>query len=87
MGFVPVERHPLRLFLDEGLMATLATDDPLMFGPFTVGETFDAVAGPLGLGTKDLVQLTRNGVDAAFVTDARRALLRQRLSAALSAAR
>ena len=87
MGFVPVERHPLRLFLDEGLMATLATDDPLMFGPFTVGETFDAVAGPLGLGTKDLVQLTGNGVDAAFVTDARRALLRQRLSAALSAAR
>jgi adenosine deaminase len=81
MGFMPVADHPLPLLLREGLLVSLSTDDPLMFGPFTVAETFDAIAGPLGLGTADLLTLTRNGVESAFVTDARRAWLRDRLAA------
>ena len=79
MGFMRVARHPLTVFLREGLLVSLATDDPLMFGPFTVAETFDAVAGPLGLTAEDLLALTVNGIESAFVTDARRAFLRQRL--------
>ena len=79
MGFMPVADHPLRLLLGEGLLVSLSTDDPLMFGPFTVAETFDAIAGPQGLRTADLLTLTRNGIESAFVTDSRRAWLRQQL--------
>jgi adenosine deaminase len=79
MGFVPVAAHPLPLLLDEGLCVSLSTDDPLMFGPFTVAETFEAIAAPLGLDAQSLLALTRNGIESAFVTDPRRALLRQRL--------
>jgi adenosine deaminase len=80
MGFVPVAQHPLPRFLAEGLLVSISTDDPLMFGPFTVGETFDAIAAPLGLEASDLLTLTRNGIESAFVTDVRRALLRERLA-------
>ncbi len=79
MGFMPVADHPLPLLLREGLFVSLATDDPLMFGPFTVAETFDAIAAPLRLNAAHLLTLTRNGIESAFVTDARRALLRQQL--------
>jgi adenosine deaminase len=79
MGFMPLADHPLPRFLDEGLRVTLSTDDPLMFGPMTVGETMAAIAGPLGLDDAHLAQLTRNAIAAAFVTDERRALLHARL--------
>lgn len=81
LGFVPVLQHPLPVFLREGLLVSLSTDDPLMFGPFTVTETFAAIAGPLGLDRSSLLALTRNGIDSAFVTDERRALLHTRLDA------
>lgn len=79
MGFMPVADHPLKQLLDEGLLVSLATDDPLMFGPFTVADTFDAIAGPLGLHPADLARLTRNAVESAFVSETRRDWLRQRL--------
>ena len=84
MGFVPVARHPLPQLLGEGLVVSLATDDPLMFGPFSVTETFAAIAAPLGLPGPALLQLTRNGIESAFVTDERRRLLRRRLDEALA---
>jgi adenosine deaminase len=79
LKFMKLPDHPLPLLLREGLLVSLSTDDPLMFGPFTVAETFDAIAAPLGLGAADLLTLTRNGIESAFVTDSRRALLRQQL--------
>jgi adenosine deaminase len=82
MGFVRIPDHPLPLFLREKLLVSLGTDDPLMFGPFTVTETFAAVAGPLGLQPTDLVQMTVNGLESAFITEARRRELRARLAAA-----
>jgi adenosine deaminase len=84
MGFVAIACHPLKALLDEGLMASLATDDPLMFGPWTVRETFNAIAGPLGLHAADLLRLTRNGIESAFVTEERRDVLRRRLAEATS---
>ncbi len=80
MGFQPIGHHPLALFLSEGLLASLATDDPLMFGPFTVGETFDAIAGPLELQAEALGQMTRNAIDTAFVGEERRDWLRKLLA-------
>jgi adenosine deaminase len=76
MGFMPLDHHPLGTFLSEGLLASLSTDDPLMFGPFTVEETYEAIRRPLGLEASGLRQLTRNGIDTAFVSEERRAYLR-----------
>jgi adenosine deaminase len=78
MGFMPLGAHPLPRFLAEGLLVSLNTDDPLMFGPFTVGDTFRAISGPLGLGADAMSALTRNAIETAFVSDERRAWLRQR---------
>jgi adenosine deaminase len=78
MGFMPIAGHPLPMFLQEGLLASLATDDPLMFGPFSVAETFDAIAGPLRLDARALAHLTLNGIESAFVSEQRRDLLRRR---------
>ena len=79
MGFVQIAQHPLKTFLQEGLLVSLATDDPLMFGPVSVQQTFDAIEQPLGLILADLAALTRNAIDTAFVTDERRAWLRAAL--------
>ena len=79
MGFVPIAQHPLKQFLDEGLLVSISTDDPLMFGPFSVQQTFDAIEEPLGLGPADLAALTRNAIETAFVSDERRTWLRSQL--------
>ena len=79
MGFMPIADHPLPLFLADGLLVSLCTDDPLMFGPFSVAETFDAIAARLNLGPGALPQLTRNAIESAFVSAARRVLLKHRV--------
>jgi adenosine deaminase len=78
MGFAPVAAHPLPLFLAEGLLVSLGTDDPLMFGSFSVADTFNVLAPALGLSRSAGRLLTRNGIETAFVSDQRRALLRER---------
>ena len=80
MGFVRIAEHPLKQFLEEGLLVSISTDDPLMFGPFSVRQTFDAIEEPLGLGPDDLATLTRNAIDTAFVSEERRQHLRAQLS-------
>ncbi len=82
MDFTPLASHPLPLFLEEGLAVSLATDDPLMFGDFSVEEAFNRMAGALGLGEDALLRLTRNGLDTAFVSDERRRILHARLAEA-----
>lgn len=81
MGFMPVAQHPLPMFLAEGLLVSLSTDDPLMFGAASVGETFERVAAPLGLGEEALAQMTTNAVETAFVSEERRRWLRDRATA------
>lgn len=80
MGFMPLAWHPLETFLAEDLLASLSTDDPLMFGHFSVADTFGAIAGPLNLGADTLRRLTVNAIETAFVSEERRALLRAGLS-------
>ena len=84
MGFMPLASHPLPRFLEEGLLASVSTDDPLMFGPMSVAETLAAVAGPLRLARAAVEQLSRNALACAFVASGRRAWLQTRLDAATS---
>lgn len=86
MGFVPVGRHPLPGFLRGGLLASVGTDDPLMFGPFTLAETREMIGPALGLTPADWVRLARNGIRTAFVAEERRAWLLTRLDEAVGQA-
>jgi len=81
MGFVPVAAHPLPMFLAEGLAASIGTDDPLMFGPFTLADTRDMIGPALGLDAAAWRTLARNGAATAFVADDRRRALLAALDA------
>lgn len=59
------EDHPLPRMIDEGLMVTLNSDDPPMFGTTLLGEY--RFARELGLSTGALVDLARNGVRASYL--------------------
>ncbi|GAB3206502.1 adenosine deaminase [Marinactinospora thermotolerans] len=60
--------HPLPRMVEEGLMVTLNSDDPPMFGTDLTNEYRTAYR--IGLGLDDLAGLARNGVTASFLDDA-----------------
>ncbi|MCP4502654.1 MAG: hypothetical protein GY822_22130 [Deltaproteobacteria bacterium] len=87
MGFVErLEDHPLRSFLDEGLLASIATDDPLMFGDFTNRSLLQRVQKAQGLDEARLLKLASNGIESAFVSDERRHWLRKTLENSITSA-
>jgi aminodeoxyfutalosine deaminase len=69
-----VEAHPVRRMLDHGVLVTLNTDDPPMFGATLEGE-YLAVASALGLGHAEVAGLARNAVYASFLPEDRKAAL------------
>jgi aminodeoxyfutalosine deaminase len=78
-GQVPdIAAHPVRRMLDHGVVVTLNTDDPPMFGATLTGE-YVAVAETLGLTTTEL-RLAENAVDASFLADGGKALLRTEIT-------
>jgi adenosine deaminase len=67
-----LEQHPLAEMLEQGLCATVNSDDPAYFGGY-VGENLAGVARALRLDDGTLVQLARNSFEASFLDDASRA--------------
>jgi aminodeoxyfutalosine deaminase len=57
--------HPLPKFIEQGLMVTLSTDDPGLFHTDLLSEY--SVAESLGLSTKQLLSLTEQSFNAAFL--------------------
>ncbi len=84
MGYIPLSQHPLREFLDARLSVTLDTDDPLMLGVSSVRDIAVNHGEILRLTPDDLVQITRNGIAAAFVTPERRAELERKFDKFIS---
>lgn len=76
-----VADHPIRRMLDAGVIVTLNTDDPPMFGATLEGE-YLAVAEAFGLGAEDLRRLAANAVEASFLSSARKAALHAEIAAA-----
>lgn len=68
-----LQEHPLPHMLEAGLLVTLKSDDPPMFGTDLTGEYRTAAA--MGLDPADLAQLARNGVHAGFAEPARKTAL------------
>jgi aminodeoxyfutalosine deaminase len=74
--------HPLPQMLDAGILVTLNSDDPPMFGTDLLNEY--RAAHSLGLGPDVLAQLARNSVQAAFLDSATKARLTAEIDAALA---
>ena len=72
------EDHPMPKFLDAGLMVTLNSDDPAMFGT-SLQEEFVRAAGCFGLSRETLTALCRNAVNASFLSDGEKQKLIDRL--------
>jgi adenosine deaminase len=79
-----LDRHPLARMLEQGLCATVNSDDPAYFGGY-VGENLAATAAALRLDDRAVVQLARNSFEASFLDDAARARHLAELDAVLSA--
>jgi aminodeoxyfutalosine deaminase len=63
-----IEDHPLPQFLDAGLVVTLNTDDPAMFGTDLVNEYLLA-ARTFGLAREQILHLGQNAIRAAFLSE------------------
>ena len=58
--------HPIRLMLENGLKATVNSDDPAYFGGY-INENFNALIDALALSREEIVQLVANAFEASFL--------------------
>ncbi|KAF3765747.1 hypothetical protein M406DRAFT_27027, partial [Cryphonectria parasitica EP155] len=63
-----VQEHPLPMFLDNGILCTINSDDPAMFGSQCLDE-YVLIYEKLGLSLEDLRSLARNSVTASFLRE------------------
>ena len=80
-GVPDLAAHPLRRMLDEGLVATVNSDDPAYFGGY-LHDNVAAATRALGLSPEERRRLAENSFRASFLPDADK----QRHLAAVAAA-
>jgi aminodeoxyfutalosine deaminase len=61
-----IEDHPVRRYFDEGLMITLNSDDPPMFGSWLANE-YKVAQDNFGFTDEHLRELARNSFEASFL--------------------
>lgn len=61
-------RHPLKTMLDQGLRATVNSDDPSYFGGY-VGENYRRIAAALDLSDGEIITLAKNSFRGAFLPE------------------
>ena len=66
-----VAAHPLKTYLDRGLMVTLNTDDPDMFGT-TLNHEYQLAQDTFGLTDQELKSLAANSFQASFLPENRK---------------
>jgi adenosine deaminase len=69
--------HPLRRFLERGLLATINTDDPGISG-ITLAHEYEVAAPAAGLAPEQVRQAQRNSVAVAFLSSGEREALLSR---------
>lgn len=60
-----LEQHPLKELLEQGVKATINSDDPAYFGGY-INDNYLRTAEALGLDRRQLVTLARNSFESAF---------------------
>lgn len=83
--FKDYKAHPLRKFFDYGLKVVLGSDDPTFFRT-SIGREYQLAYERFGFTEKELAKLSRNAVEEAFIDDATRGKLLDRIDAAKLAA-
>ncbi|WP_299002502.1 adenosine deaminase [uncultured Shewanella sp.] len=68
--------HPLRKFMDSGVLVGLNTDDPGV-SAIDIKHEYQVVHQEMGFSAAELAQLQRNGVEMAFLSDSERNALYQ----------
>jgi aminodeoxyfutalosine deaminase len=63
-----LDEHPLRAFVDAGVVVTINSDDPPMFGT-TLNREYQIAADLLGLDEAGLADLARTAIDVSFAPD------------------
>ena len=74
-GVVPsLEKHPARCYFEHGILVTINTDDPRMFGN-TLAEEFMLLEQVLGFSRDNIRSLILNGIRASWLPEAQQARL------------
>ncbi len=60
--------HPIRRFFDEGVVATVNTDDPVLFS-VELNEEYERVASALGFSRDEILLLVKNNLMSTFLSD------------------
>lgn len=81
-----IAEHPLRAFFDQGLLVSVNTDDPRMFGT-TLEAEYLALAEHQGFRLEEIRRLVDNAIDSTWAEEGTRARLRQELAAWVSRVR
>ena len=79
------KEHPIKDFMKHGIMATLNTDDPVLFD-VELNEEYGRAADKIGLGEAGALDLLRNGVRATFMDKKRKKTALAKLESAIKAA-
>jgi aminodeoxyfutalosine deaminase len=77
--------HPIRDMVAAGVVVTVNSDDPPMFGT-NLDREYEIAAGLLGLDEAGVAALATAAVDASFADDAAKRSLRREIAAHLAAA-
>jgi adenosine deaminase len=72
--------HPLRKFFDAGLKVTFGSDDPSFFNT-SIGREYRIAQEHFGFSDRELLQISRNAIEEAFVDEATRKKLLAKLDA------
>lgn len=80
-----IEEHPLAQLVEAGLLVTINSDDPPMFGT-TLNDEYAAAAWLLGAGPDTVAGLARNAVIASFLPAAEKERIIAEISSYLAAA-
>ncbi|MCG7537493.1 adenosine deaminase [Pseudoalteromonas sp. OOF1S-7] len=72
-----IETHPLKQFLDHGILATINTDDPAVQG-VELDNEFEKAAPLAGLSESDIRQAQKNAIEIAFLSDSDKQALLQK---------
>ncbi len=70
--------HPLRHFLDRGILATINTDDPGISN-VTLAYEYQVAAPAAGLTSEQIRQAQRNALEIAFLSEAEKATLQEHI--------
>jgi len=62
-----LSKHPIRAMLEQGLLATINSDDPSYFGGY-INENFFAIQEKLNLSQNEIVTLIKNGFTGSFLS-------------------